>query len=78
MTTATISKKLHDYINVADDKKVETMYTIMQEGLTWNEVKHLSKSKKADLMKQASNDLLFLADLKGISDDFRALDNETL
>ena len=34
MTTAAIREKLHEYINVADDKKVEAIYTMFEGELT--------------------------------------------
>jgi len=33
MTTATIREKLHDYINIADDKKVEAIYTMVEDEI---------------------------------------------
>ena len=30
MTTATIRQKLHNYLEVADDKKVRAIYTMME------------------------------------------------
>lgn len=30
MTTATIRQKLHNYLEVADDKKIRAMYTMME------------------------------------------------
>ena len=30
MTTAAIREKLHEYINIADDKKVEAIYTMVE------------------------------------------------
>lgn len=38
--------------------------------------KHLSQTDKINLMKQASNDPLYLADIKEINDDFEAVDYE--
>jgi len=82
MTTATIRKKLHDYINIADDKKVEAIYTIVEDdlenGTVKGAVKKLSKTEKIIFIKQASFDPLFLADLKEIKDDFDAIDGESL
>ena len=37
-----------------------------------------SKADKFQLMKQASTDPLFLADLKEVGDDFGSIDHETL
>ncbi len=33
MTTAAIREKLHEYINVADDRKVEAIFTIVESDL---------------------------------------------
>jgi len=33
MTTAAIREKLHEYINIADDKKVEAIFTIVENDL---------------------------------------------
>jgi len=38
--------------------------------------RHLSKLEKNDLMKRASSDPLFLADIKEIADDFDIVDRE--
>ena len=37
-----------------------------------------SKTLKMELLKQASNDPLFLSDIKEINDDFNHIDSETL
>jgi hypothetical protein len=41
MTTAAIREKLHDYIRVADDKKVEAIYILLEEQMApaweWSE-----------------------------------------
>jgi hypothetical protein len=36
------------------------------------------KSQKIEMMKMASNDPLFLADIKEIQEDFDSIDHETL
>jgi hypothetical protein len=33
MESATIRQKLHDYIDIADDKKLEAMYVILQTDI---------------------------------------------
>ena len=33
MTTATIRQKLHEYINIADDKKVKAIYTMVEDEI---------------------------------------------
>jgi hypothetical protein len=81
MTTATIRKKLHGFIDTANDKKVkEIYYTIVEDeviGKSKNDAV-LSKAEKIELMKQAANDHLFLADMKEISDDFSIVDHENI
>ncbi|HTH83228.1 MAG TPA: hypothetical protein VL490_09850 [Mucilaginibacter sp.] len=41
MTTAAIREKLHEYINEADDKKVEAIYTLLEDQIApaweWSE-----------------------------------------
>lgn len=42
MNTATIRQKLHEYISIADDKKVKAIYTIIESDLNeiyewWND-----------------------------------------
>jgi len=78
MTTATIRKKLHDFINTADDKHVKAVYSIVEKEVAreLSDDNASSKNNKIKLMKQASSDPLFLADLKEINEDFTAIDNE--
>jgi hypothetical protein len=72
MTTAVIREKLHQYIDIADEKKLEAIYTMMDEL----EHDQFLKTDKMVLMQQAASDKLFLADLKEVKDDFNILDNE--
>jgi hypothetical protein len=37
-----------------------------------------NKAKKLEMMKIASNDPLFLADIKEVHDDFDSIENESL
>jgi hypothetical protein len=41
MTTAAIREKLHNYISVADDKKIKAIYTLLEEQIApavdWSE-----------------------------------------
>jgi hypothetical protein len=81
MTTAVIRKKLHGFIDTANDKKVKEIYYTMIEDEIIEKSKSdtvLSKAEKIELMKQASNDPLFLADIKEISEDFSAVDFENI
>ena len=64
------------------------------KGVTWEEVKqkarlrlaaqdkqvdyHVDNTEKMELMKQAASDPLFLADMKEINDDFKAVDAENI
>jgi hypothetical protein len=80
MTTAVIRKKLHSFIDTADDKKVKEFYTIVENEIV--EISKndgfLSKAQKIELIKQASSDPLFLADMKEISEDFSVVDHENI
>lgn len=33
MNTATISQKLHNYLEIADDKKIKAIYTMVEEAI---------------------------------------------
>ncbi|HWZ35735.1 MAG TPA: hypothetical protein VNW51_06215 [Mucilaginibacter sp.] len=33
MTIAAIREKLHEYINIADDKKIQAMYTMLERDI---------------------------------------------
>lgn len=33
MTIATIKEKLHEYINMADDRKIEALYTMVEQDI---------------------------------------------
>ena len=51
MTTAVIRERLYDYIRVADDKKIEAIYTLLEDqiipGNHWSE----DEEFVAELMK---------------------------
>jgi len=76
MTTATKRKKLQDIINAADDKKVDAIYTIIEDEFAkdLSTTASMYRNDKLELMKQASTDPLFLADLNEIRADFDFLD----
>jgi len=51
MTTAAIREKLHDFINTADDRKVEAMYTLVENEIEdtydhWEDEEFLAEMKK--------------------------------
>jgi len=72
MTVTAKKKKLHDFINAADDHQIIAFYNKV-EGFISGDVTiacSLSKMEKLKIMKQAPNDPLLLADMKEISDDF--------
>jgi hypothetical protein len=80
MTTTAIRKKLHNFINTADDKQVKAVYSIFENEITGKSKSNnpLTQKQKLDVIKKASTDPLFLADLKEISDDFAIVDNENI
>ena len=63
-------KKLHDWIDLAEDKQIDRMFSFA-EDLHSND---LNKTKKIALTQEASSDPLFLADIKEIGEDFDAVD----
>ncbi len=75
MTIAAIREKLHEYINVAEDKKVKAIYTMVEDEITHDQSVTIEKIL---FLKQAATDPLFLADLKEIKSDFDAIDHETI
>ena len=51
MNTTTIRQKLHEYIKVADDKKVKAMYTIVESDINemnewWNDESFIAELDK--------------------------------
>ena len=51
MNTTTIRQKLHEYIKVADDKKVKAIYTIVESDINemnewWNDESFISELDK--------------------------------
>jgi hypothetical protein len=75
MNTAAKKKKLHDFIDTADDQQIIAFYNKIEGVITINSIASdsLIKIEKLELMKQASNDPLFLADMKEVMDDFDAI-----
>lgn len=78
MTTAAIRKKLHNFIDCADDKKLSEFYALVDETGTSNLNYVTSKQSKMDLMKQAASDPMFLADVNDITGDFNFADAENI
>ena len=79
MTSTIIREKLHNFIDTADDKKVEAFFSFIEGELTeQSQTSSLATQKKMDIMKEASKDPLFFADLNEISDDFVFVDNENI
>ncbi len=76
------------------DQRIKDFESGKDKGVSWEEVKRKArqqlaapyrevdlragKNKKMELMKQASSDPLFLADMKEINDDFQAIDTENI
>lgn len=72
MTIAAKRKKLHDFIDTGDDQQVVALYNKIVGYIIGKSdaSDSLIKMEKSEVMKQALNDPLLLADLKEVSDDF--------
>lgn len=46
MSTSAIRQKLHSYLDVADDKKVKALYTMMEEDIEKSAVEYTDDFKK--------------------------------
>ena len=46
MSTSAIRQKLHNYLEVADDKKVKAIYTMMEEVIEKSAVQYTDDFKK--------------------------------
>jgi hypothetical protein len=78
MTVAAIRKKLHNLIDTANEGKLKEFYSYAEREIIDHEGDNYGRGKKVDLMKQASADPLFLADVREISEDFQAVDAENI
>ncbi|MBE0638484.1 MAG: hypothetical protein IH598_08190 [Bacteroidales bacterium] len=61
MNTASIRKKLYDYIRVADDRKVRAIYTIIENDMIepyewWNDKELLAKLDHRSKQIKSGND----------------------
>jgi putative addiction module component (TIGR02574 family) len=54
MSIATIRQKLHNYLEVADDKKVKAIYTMMEAEIEENELVYTTELK--DELDRRNND----------------------
>ncbi|MHB1177168.1 MAG: hypothetical protein ACYCZO_02445 [Daejeonella sp.] len=67
MDTATIRQKLHNYLEVADDKKVRAIYTMMETevengSLTYTDELKSALDERFDDYKSRKTDLITEAD----------------
>jgi len=51
MDTATIRKQLHDYIEVADDKKINAIYTMVEDEISASHLEY-TEELKAELNRR--------------------------
>ncbi len=72
MTASAKREKLHAFIDTADDQQVKIFYNKIAGHIIGNPETSDSviKMQKLEVMKQATNDPLFLADMQEISEDF--------
>lgn len=45
MTTAAIRQKLHSYLEVANDKKIKAIYTMVEEAIEESEIEYTDEFK---------------------------------
>jgi len=61
MNTTTIRQKLHEYIKVADDKKVKAIYTIVESDINemnewWNDESFIAElDKRSSYLKNGKD-----------------------
>ncbi|RYZ93670.1 MAG: hypothetical protein EOP47_29335 [Sphingobacteriaceae bacterium] len=53
MTTGQIKQRLHEYIDIAEDKKLKAIYTLLQNDLS--DEYELSDEQKTELDRRLSN-----------------------
>jgi hypothetical protein len=75
MTTAAKKKKLHAFIDTADDHQIKAFYNKIAGHIIGNieTSNSVIKMQKLEVIKQATNDPLFLADMQKISEDFKSV-----
>ncbi|MDB5130432.1 MAG: hypothetical protein JWR02_181 [Mucilaginibacter sp.] len=73
MKTAAKREKLHDFVDSAYDLQVKAIYGKIEDYITRKSSDSIIKMKKMDVMKQALNHPLFLAERKEVKDDFDAI-----
>lgn len=70
MNTSTIRQKLHEYIKVADDKKVKAIYTIIESDINemnqwWNDDRFIAElDKRSSDLKSGKDKGVFWEELK--------------
>ena len=81
MTTAAIREKLYDYIRVADDKKIEAIYTLLEEqiapGDDWSHDEEFV-AELNDRVKRWEDGIDSLVSLAEVKSQIELLDNERL
>jgi hypothetical protein len=55
MNTATIREKLHDYIRIADDKKLKAIYVMVEEEINDTEPVNYTPALKSELDRRVAN-----------------------
>ena len=53
MSSAQIRQRLHDYIDIVEDKKLKAIYTLLQDDI--NDGYQLTEEQKAELDRRSLN-----------------------